>query len=183
MLSDKEIKHQLHSGNIVIDPFIEKNLGTNSYDVTLGPWYFEQDPNVKVVDLRSQHDISKFWGEPIECHDDIPIESGQTILCHTNEVVGGRNGYLASMKSRSSTARYGLSVCRCAGVGDVGYISRWTMEISNHTKATIWMPVGMRIAQFIFNYVGETDKEYTGQYGDSSSAFDPLCMLPKAVKL
>ena len=184
MLSDKMIKEQMDEGNIAIYPFVERNLGTNSYDVRLGPWYYVQDPDVKIVHLDRQHDIERFWGEPWKSNDYISISPGQTILAHTQEIVGGRNGYLASMKARSSTARYGLSVCKCAGVGDVGYINYWTMEISNHTRATIWMPVGMRIAQMIFNFVGETHKEYDGQYkqGDEME-FEPCNMLPRAVRI
>jgi len=43
-----------------------------------------------------------------------------------------------------------MSVCKCAGVGDVGYIARWTMEITNHSHATIELPVGLRVAQILF---------------------------------
>ena len=57
------------------------------------------------------------------------------ILAHTEEVVGGRNGFTTSMRARSSIGRSCLSVCKCAGVGDVGYISQWTMEITNHSHA------------------------------------------------
>ena len=70
-------------------------------------------------------------------------------------------------------------MCRCAGVGDVGYISRWTMEISNHTQTTIWVPVGFRICQLTFEYVGETLKEYHGKYGKANSEWTPEDMLPK----
>ena len=109
----------------------------------------------------------------------IAIRPGTTILAHTQEIIGGHNGYLAKMYSRSTVARSGLSVCRCAGVGDVGYISRWTMEISNHTQTTILVPVGFRICQLTFEYVGETLKEYHGKYGKSGQQWTPEDMLPK----
>jgi dCTP deaminase len=86
------------------------------------------------------------------------------------------------MHSRSTPARSCLSVCRCAGIGDSGYISRWTMEISNHSQATIWIPTGVRICQFTFVYVGETLKDYstTGNYGRLQE-WCPEDMLPKAL--
>ena len=65
------------------------------------------------------------------------------------------------------------------GYGDVGYISRWTMEISNHTQTTIWVPVGFRICQLTFEYVGETLKEYHGKYGKRDQQWSPEDMLPK----
>jgi dCTP deaminase len=36
ILSDSEIFKQIHTGDIVITPFVRGNLGSNSYDVTLG---------------------------------------------------------------------------------------------------------------------------------------------------
>ena len=36
LLSDKRIVEEMETGNIVIEPFDERQLGTNSYDVRLG---------------------------------------------------------------------------------------------------------------------------------------------------
>jgi len=55
------------------------------------------------------------------------------------------------------------------------------MEISNHTDVRIWLPVGMKICQFIFNDVGETLREYKGNYGQEE--WSPQDMLPKVVKI
>jgi dCTP deaminase len=83
------------------------------------------------------------------------------------------------MRARSSIGRSCLSVCKCAGVGDVGYIARWTMEITNHSHATIVLPVGMRVAQILFYEVGETLKTYHGKYGQQEQPWSPYDMLPK----
>src|SRR5579864_3482664 len=179
LLSDKRIMEELHNGNIIIEPFDERQLGTNSYDCRLGDWYFQGDMNVDVIHLDNPDDIRRYWGQPRKAEGrKIAIRPGTTILAHTREVIGGRQGYLAKMYSRSTIARCGLSVCRCAGVGDVGYISRWTMEISNHTRATIAVPVGMRVCQFIFEEVGATLSEYRGKYGRCHD-WQPSDMLPK----
>ncbi len=165
LLSDKRIMEEMKNGNIIIEPFDERHLGTNSYDCRLGEWYFQGDANVEVMHLDMPDEIRRYWGEPREAAGKIAIRPGTTILAHTQEIIGGHNGFLAKMYSRSTVARSGLSVCRCAGVGDVGYIGRWTMEISNHTQTTIYVPVGFRICQLTFEYVGETLKEYHGKYG------------------
>lgn len=173
LLSDKRIMEEMERGNIVIEPFDPRHLGTNSYDCRLGEWYFQGDANVEVMHLDNPDEIRRYWGEARKARDGkIAIRPGTTILAHTQEVIGGHNGYLAKMYSRSTVARSGLSVCRCAGVGDVGYISRWTMEISNHTQTTIWVPVGFRICQLTFEYIGETLKEYRGKYGKQFFADD-----------
>ncbi|TMC33671.1 MAG: hypothetical protein E6J31_17830 [Chloroflexi bacterium] len=169
LLSDKRIMEELAHGNIIIEPFDQRQLGTNSYDCRLGEWYFQGDANIEVMHLDNADEIRLYWGEPRKA----------SILAHTQEIIGGHNGYLAKMYSRSTVARSGLSVCRCAGVGDVGYISRWTMEISNHTQTTIMVPVGFRICQLTFEYVGETLKEYRGKYGKADQHWTPEDMLPK----
>ena len=53
------------------------------------------------------------------------------------------------------------------------------MEISNHTQTTILAPVGFRICQLTFEYVGETLKEYRGKYGKVDQHWTPEDMLPK----
>ena len=180
LLSDRRILEELERDNLVIDPFDQHQLGTNSYDVRLGDWYFESNRNLLVVDFTREEDTLAFWGEPRHAEDgQIAIRPGDTILCHTQEVVGGTNGFTTSMRARSSIGRSCLSVCKCAGVGDVGYIARWTMEITNHSHATVVLPVGMRVAQILFYEVGPTLRTYTGKYGQQSAPWSPRDMLPK----
>jgi dCTP deaminase len=131
------------------------------------------------VNFTDEDDASAFWLGPYYAEDGvIRIRPGDTILAHTEEVVGGRNGFTTSMRSRSSIGRSCLSVCKCAGVGDVGYISKWTMEITNHSHAIATLPVGLRVAQLLFYEVGETLHHYQGKYG-SWHDWSPKDMLPK----
>jgi dCTP deaminase len=175
-LSDKRIKRAMQAGHIIIEPFNAKYLGPNSYDVRLGSYYYRGRDQILAVHLNNEEDVKAYWNGPLCAHKEIEIHPGTTILAHTIERIGGQNGYVAQMHSKSTIARCGLSVCRCAGVGDVGYINRWTMEILNGTKIPIWVPVGAKIAQFSFHYAGETDKEYHGHYGQDD--WQPSDMLP-----
>ena len=179
LLSDKRITEELERGNIIIEPFEPRQLGTNSYDVRLGAYYFIPNHNMVTVNFTEEEDAEAFWLGPYYAEDGlIKIRPGDTILAHTEEVVGGSNGFTTSMRSRSSIGRSCLSVCKCAGVGDVGYISKWTMEISNHSHAMAILPVGLRVAQILFYQVGETLREYQGKYG-SWKDWSPKDMLPK----
>lgn len=179
MLSDKRILEEMENGNIIIEPFDMRQLGTNSYDVRLGEWYFLPDHNMVTVNFTKEEDSRRFWGEPRHAENGIiTIRPGDTILAHTMEIVGAHNGFTTSMRSRSSIGRSCLAVCKCAGVGDVGYISRWTMEISNASASLIEIPVGLRVAQILFDEVGPTRKEYKGKYG-SWNEWTPYDMLPK----
>lgn len=177
LLSDKRVLEERERGNIVIDPFDQRQLGTNSYDCRLGEWFFQPTKFMEIVDFTDEEQARSFWGEPVRASDLIVVKPGTTILAHTQEVIGGRNGITTQMHARSSIGRSGLSVCKCAGVGDVGYIARWTMEISNHTTCTVKIPVGLRICQIKFDYVGETLQEYHGKYGQQE--WTPYDMLPR----
>jgi dCTP deaminase len=177
LLSDKRILEERENGNVVIEPFDMRQLGTNSYDCRLGEWYFEPTKYADVINFTDEEQARAFWGEPLRAREVIHVKPGTTILAHTQEVIGARNGITTQMHARSSIGRSGLSVCKCAGVGDVGYVARWTMEISNHTTCTIVLPVGLRICQIKFDYVGETLQEYHGKYGQNE--WSPYDMLPR----
>jgi dCTP deaminase len=179
LLSDKKIMEAMEAGNIVIEPFERRQLGTNSYDVRLGPWYYLPNHNMVSVSFTDADQSRAFWGDPLHAHHgEIVIRPGDTILAHTEEVIGGCNGFTTSMRARSSIGRSCLSVCKCAGVGDVGYTSHWTMEITNHSHALVTLPVGLRVAQILFYEVGETLGEYKGKYG-VRDGWTPADMLPK----
>jgi dCTP deaminase len=175
LLSDKRIKEEFFKGNIAISPFEESQLGTNSYDVRIGCEYYCGSSSINDMRLG---DMSLYW-EPLQIAlDSIPVAPGATILAHTIEEIETINGFTFQMHARSTIARSCLSVCRCAGLGDVGYKGRLTMEISNHTpKTTIWVPIHTRVAQICFMEVGETDKTYQGKYGKRD--WVPEDMLPR----
>lgn len=212
-LSDKRILEHKKAGTIVIEPFVQENLATSSYDVTLGEWYYrEQAPSEhkKVYNPYSKSDTERVWdttpkrakfAKDALAHfnfefdgirpDDkvILLEPGETILAHTNEFIGGREVVTTMMKARSSLGRNFVNVCKCAGWGDVGYINRWTMEISNSSQHYIIpLVVGRRIAQLVFFETGPIlGKDYadTGKYNpykelkDLQKNWEPDMVLPK----
>lgn len=178
LLSDQRILEEYKNGNIVIEPFDMRQLGTNSYDCRLGEWYYEPNRNAREYYPFDRESARAFWGDPQQAKDGyIMVRAGDTILAHTIERIGAHNGYTTTMRARSSIGRSCLSVAKCAGLGDVGYIARWTMEITNHSHSDIFLPVGVRICQITFYYVGETLKEYKGKYGQNE--WTPQDMLPK----
>ena len=103
LLSDKRIVEEIDRGNLVIEPFERRQLGTNSYDVRLGDWYYEPNRNMVVVDFFDEASTKEFWGEPKQSTDGfITVRAGDTILAHTQEVVGATNGFTTSMRCRST---------------------------------------------------------------------------------
>jgi dCTP deaminase len=195
-MTDVEIKNAYLSGSIVIDPFNEDNLGTDTYDVRLGRFFYrEQGDEIRqlIFDPFDERSVSTAWGEPQEAADSIIwLEPGETILAHTEEFIGARVGATTKMFARSTVGRSMLGVCKCAGRGDVGYFNRWTMEITSFSRFhRIPLRVGTRIAQIEFSVVGDTDKVYGkthGKYQQGANLaelkrdWEPKLMLPRMYK-
>lgn len=214
-LSDKRILESIEEGSVIISPFTREQLATSSYDVTLGEWFFrEQSPkyNHSLYNIWDKGHIEQVWGaDQVEraipaaeafkkynfdwngsIHPDdlvIVLRPGETILAHTQEFIGGKDHVTTMMKARSSLGRSFIEVCKCAGWGDVGYVNRWTMEITNNSKNYIIpLVVGRRIAQIIFFETGPIlGKDYaaSGKYASSTDLkqlekiWKPEDMLPR----
>lgn len=215
-LSDKRILEEKKAGDIVIEPFKRENLATSSYDVSLGEFYFRERASKyshNIYNIWSKEHTDHVWGlvpekaaEASEVFKKykfkwvgikpsdkiILLQPGETILAHTNEFIGGRNHITTMMKARSSMGRNFIEVCKCAGWGDVGYINRWTMEITNNSSHySIPLVVGRRIAQIIFFETGPilaSDYSKLGKYQTTQNvkelkkAWNPIDMLPKVYK-
>lgn len=218
-LSNTAIKRNMELGNIVISPFNPRNLNSATYDARLGQYYY-QDHNHEggraIFNIYDPDDVKRVWGDPqvaqplriwlksryptetslVNIHPDdliIPIEPGGTVLGHTIEFIGGRNGIVTShMKARSSFGRCFMEVCKCAGEGDVGFFSRWTMEFTNNSPDKfILLVVGRRIAQMVFLQVepitgGTYSMDGKYQLGEGieevKKRWSPEQMLPKLYK-
>jgi dCTP deaminase len=167
ILERDDIKYELAQGNIVIQPFTAANLGTNSYDFTLGNDFF----------LVHYHGLNPYFYGPVHVPDGEPLllPQGETILGMTQEVIGAVRNIVGKTYARSSTGRVGTTICRDAGLGDVGYIDHWTLELGANTRpySVVWP--GERIGQMVFTASGISrpvgfkrppgeELRYTGQY-------------------
>ncbi len=204
VLSDNDILSEYHSGGIVIKPFSKANLGNCSYDVTLGPWYYRSNKSDNQLLLPwNQESIENYWGSPQYASSlsieeakkyKLPVstkvillEPGELILASTNEFIGGVKNITTMMKARSSMGRIGISVCKDAGWGDIGYINRWTLEISNFSSATVPLVVGSRISQIVFLRTSNPIREYknignyqkTNELEELEKYWHESSMLPK----
>lgn len=209
-LSDKKILLGIEKKEILIEPFNRDNLNTSSYDVTLGDWFCrEHSIDSRIYNIWNEDHVRRVWGEPeralparrvLSPYPDfkfvgfsqgdqiILVEPGETILAHTVEFIGGIKSHTTMMKARSTIGRSFIEVCKCAGWGDVGYVNRWTMEITNNSRFhTIPLVTGRRIAQIAFFRTGKTIGNYgkDGKYQDGTDidhikqSWDPSMMLPR----
>lgn len=185
MLGRNEILKQLELGNIVIDPFNEKQLGPNSYDICLGEYFYRQ----KIASLLSHYlveeriiTVSSIWDtNEIQEKDYFLIKTQEYVLASTKERIGAQNGYSTLLLTRSTVGRQGVQVCASAGLGDVGFINIWTLMIHNISQQDLYLPINMRIAQIVFFKVEGADVKYSGGYKQQEK-WEPSQMLPKLGK-
>lgn len=121
ILSGREIQKKLGS-EIIIDPFCEKQLNPNSYNLRLhSTLYCYED---FTLDMRQKHVI-----HPVT----IPAEG---LLLRPHTLYLGRTveytktyNHVPMLEGRSSVGRLGLFIHITAGFGDVGFCGYWTLEI------------------------------------------------------
>lgn len=152
ILSDKKILEGIEKGEIVIEPYDRKCLGTNSYDVHLGKHLATYKD--RVLDAKKHNTIEHF---------DIPetgfvLEPGTLYLGVTEEYTE-THAAVPFLEGKSSIGRLGIDIHATAGKGDVGFCNTWTLEIS------VTMPVkvyaGMPIGQLIYFAVeGDIENYY-----------------------
>lgn len=206
LLSNKQIREALGEAMIYAHPFDDNNIGTNSYDVRLGRWFYREQPPVTtspIYNIYDEKSVGRIWGLPQQAetyqyirstghlppnmaniHDDdllIILKPGETILGHTQEFIGGRagavSGITSKMHARSSIGRSMIGVCKCAGLGDAGFINRWTMEITSFSQHHyIPLVVGRRIAQIEFQHLTSMEGNYA-EHGKYQTELEPEAVM------
>jgi dCTP deaminase len=172
ILSDRQIKQAIEHGDIVIDPFDPKALGTNSYDVHLGDVLltyepqlledlFSHAPDSQTRRLGQMHGLDCKREAQVERHEisvlGYVLEPGQLYLGATKEYTRTHK-YVPFLDGKSSVGRLGITIHCTAGRGDVGFAGHWTMEI--HVVHPVRVYAGMPIGQLIYFETGDVDVPY-----------------------
>lgn len=169
LTGDKIIRMQ-REGKILIDPFDESRAGANSYDLTLSDQlvcYEYTGGLVKGTGMQT-------FPVPLDMTEENPtiaftipdegyvLKPGEIYLGCTNERCGSDH-FVCNLEGRSSVGRLGIQVHQTAGIGDLGFKERWTLEIAVVRPVRVYPNV--RICQAIFYEVsGEIKKLYRGKY-------------------
>ena len=189
LLATSLIHSALDDGAIVCSPRPERIEGAH-IDVTLGQhaWAFDlaRDDNAQTfepLDLSAADPTD--WYEVWDAVDGrIWLPPQCVVLCHTQEYIGTApgSGIVPMLHTRSTLARWGLSVCTAnAGQGDEGYSTRWTLEIVNPHQRTILLPVGARVGAISFHRTEGTAQRYQigTRYNATIAQWQPAHMLPR----
>ena len=158
ILTDKSILQEIKSGNIVIEPFIESALGTNSYDVHLSKHLaVYTDP---ILDSKKSNAIERF-----EIPEEGFVLQPGTLYLGSTEEYTETHAHVPFLEGKSSIGRLGIDIHATAGKGDVGFCNHWTLEISCVKPVRVY--AGMPVGQLIYFVIEGDVKNF---YNKKSSA-------------
>jgi dCTP deaminase len=147
LLSDRDIRAELKSGQLGIDPFEDDLVQPSSVDVRLdnlfrvfnNTRYTHIDPSVRQDDLTTL--VEPKEGEPFVLHP------GEFVLGSTLERCTLPDNLAGRLEGKSSLGRLGLLTHSTAGFIDPGFTGHITLELSNVANLPITLWPGMKIGQ------------------------------------
>lgn len=150
LLSDRDIRAELVSGRVVLDPSEPSMVQPSSVDVRIDR-YFRLFDNHKypVIDpAQEQPDLTRL----VEVKPDEPfiLHPGEFVLASTYELVTLPDDIAARLEGKSSLGRLGLLTHSTAGFIDPGFSGHVTLELSNVATLPIKLWPGMKIGQLCF---------------------------------
>jgi dCTP deaminase len=155
ILTDGQILKEMEKGRIVIQPFSEEFLGTNSYDVHLGKYLGTYDD--RVLDAKKHNKI-----KVIEIPEEGFILQNDTLYLGVTMEYTETHDHVPFLEGKSSVGRLGIDIHATAGKGDIGFCNSWTLEIS--VKQPVKIYKGMPIGQLIyFKPEGEVRRYYNNK--------------------
>jgi dCTP deaminase len=166
ILTDKTIIDEIAACNIVIEPLIEANIGTNSVDLTLSNTLLMYTDHI--LDVRKKNPYVPF----IIPEEGMILQPNILYLASTVEYTETLR-HVPLLHGKSSLARLGLYIHVCAGFGDVGFRGHWTLELAVIQPVKIYP--GMKIAQICYHdisempytdYASKADAKYSDQGKD-----------------
>ncbi|RKN36876.1 dCTP deaminase [Streptomyces hoynatensis] len=161
LLSDKDIRTQIETGRVRIEPYDPAMVQPSSIDVRLDRYFrvFENhryphiDPSVEQPDLTRT--IEPPGDEPFILHP------GEFVLASTYEVITLPEDLASRLEGKSSLGRLGLLTHSTAGFIDPGFSGHVTLELSNVATLPIKLWPGMKIGQLcMFRLTTPAERPY-----------------------
>ncbi|HEX8864585.1 MAG TPA: dCTP deaminase [Lentzea sp.] len=147
LLSDQDLRKEVESGRLLLEPFDVEMVQPSSIDVRLDRFfrvfnntkYTHIDPSMQQDELTSLVETQD--GEPFVLHP------GEFVLGSTYEMVTLPDDLAGRLEGKSSLGRLGLLTHSTAGFIDPGFSGHITLELSNVANLPITLHPGMKIGQ------------------------------------
>ena len=150
LLSDRDIRTELASGRIGLQPEAPEMIQPSSVDVRLDRYFrlFDNHKYPFIDPAADQPDLTHL----IEVKPDEPfiLHPGEFALGATFEQVTLPDDVAARLEGKSSLGRLGLITHSTAGFIDPGFTGHVTLELANVATLPIKLWPGMKIGQLCF---------------------------------
>ena len=150
LLSDRDIRQELESGRVGLDPLDISMVQPSSVDVRLDKLFrlFDNHKYQHIDPALDQPDLTRLV--EVEPGDAFVLHPGEFVLGATYEVVSLPDDIAARLEGKSSLGRLGLLTHSTAGFIDPGFSGHVTLELSNVATLPITLWPGMKIGQLCF---------------------------------
>ena len=179
LLSDRDIRTELESGRITLDPYDPAMIQPSSIDVRIDRYFrlFDNHKYPFIDPAEDQPDLTHL----VEPDGDEPfiLHPGEFVLASTYEAVTLPDDIAARLEGKSSLGRLGLLTHSTAGFIDPGFTGHVTLELSNVATLPIKLWPGMKIGQMCFFRLSSPAEQpygsaaygsrYQGQRGPTAS--------------
>jgi dCTP deaminase len=179
LLSDRDIKAEIDSGRVRLEPYDDAMVQPSSIDVRMDKYFrlFDNHKYPFIDPAEDQPELTRLIeverGEPFILHP------GEFVLGSSYEVVTLPDDLAARLEGKSSLGRLGLVTHSTAGFVDPGFSGHVTLELSNAATLPIKLWPGMKVGQLCFfklsspaeNPYGSAKygSRYQGQRGPTAS--------------
>jgi dCTP deaminase len=147
LLSDRDLRAELHAGRVGLDPYDEGMIQPSSVDVRLDRYFrvFENHLYPHIDPAEEQADLTRL----VETGPDeaFILHPGEFALASTYEVITLPDDIAGRLEGKSSLGRLGLLTHSTAGFIDPGFSGHVTLELSNVATLPIKLWPGMKIGQ------------------------------------
>jgi dCTP deaminase len=147
LLSDRDIRSEIQSGRVAVEPFDEAMIQPSSVDVRLDK-FFRVFENHKYSVIDPSIEQAELTREVIaESDEAFILHPGEFVLASTYEIITLPDDIAGRLEGKSSLGRLGLLTHSTAGFIDPGFSGHITLELSNVANLPVKLYPGMKIGQ------------------------------------
>jgi dCTP deaminase len=147
LLSDRDIRAEVQSGRVRVEPYDEAMIQPSSIDVRLDRFYrvFENHKFSVIYPSVEQSELTR--GVEVGPKEFFILHPGEFVLASTYEVISLPDDLAGRLEGKSSLGRLGLLTHSTAGFIDPGFSGHITLELSNVANLPVKLFPGMKIGQ------------------------------------
>jgi len=161
ILVDHEIRAEIAGGSLIIEPYDEKLIQPNSYDVRLADAFSWHNTNDSVIDPYDSQTVLE--GLTHIKGASLVLNPKEFVLGATLEKFSLPDDIVGQLTGKSSLARLGVMVHVTAGFIDAGFShppAQITLEIVNVGNRPVRLHAGMPIGQMVFTRTARCELPY-----------------------